>query len=133
VTAPTRTPWQITLTSAAFAGMAVAFLLGLTEGFVKRAAFYPIPLVVAIVAAGAAAAVLTARLAVVTTSLVLPVIMLLGAAVSPSVLDRLTNPADTLAFVGSYLQLGFEALALVAGVLAVVALNRRQAVPTPNR
>jgi hypothetical protein len=132
VPAPTRSPWQIKLTAAAFAGMSIAFLIGMTEGFVKRAAFYPIPLVVAVLALAAGAAVLTGRLAVVATSLVLPLIMLLGAAVSPSVLDRLTTPGDTIAFVGSYLQLGFELLALVGGILAVVALSRREPAATAS-
>ena len=36
-----RRPWQLTLTAAAFAGMAAAFLVGLSEGFVKRGEFYP--------------------------------------------------------------------------------------------
>jgi len=121
----TRSPWQLTLTVAAFAAMSAGFLLGLTEGFVKRAEFYPIPLVVACVAAIAAVAVRSGRPAVLAGALVLPVLMLLGAAVSPSVLDRLTTPGDPIAFVGSYLQIGSELLALVAGGLALAALSRR--------
>ncbi len=125
----TRSPWQLKLAAGAFVGMSIAFLVGLSEGFVKRATFYPIPLVVAVVALVAAVAVLTGRLAVVASVLAIPVIMLLGAAASPSVLDRLTTPGDTLAFVGSYLQLGFEVLALVGGILAIIALSKRDQEP----
>jgi hypothetical protein len=74
--------------------------------------------------------VLTGRRGVRWVAVALPAIMLLGASAAPAVGDRLTTPSDPIAFVGTWLQLSTELLALTGGVLTVVA-RRRAATQAP--
>jgi hypothetical protein len=122
-----RQPWQPKLAAVGLTGMCLAFLVGLVEGFVKRGQFYPIPLVVAGISLAVAAGLLTGRRAFLWAAVALPAIMLLGASAAPAVGNRLTTPSDPIAFVGTWLQLSTELLALTGGVLTAVARRRAAA------
>jgi len=119
-----RQPWQPKLAVAGLAGMGVAFLVGLSEGFVKRGQFYPIPLVIAAIALAVAGAVLTGRRGWLWAAVAVPAIMLLGAAANPTVGTRLTTLSDPIALIGTWLQISTELVALAGAVLTVVARRR---------
>jgi hypothetical protein len=114
------------LTLIAFVGMGIGFLGGELEGIVKAGVLFVPPLVVGTLSLLAAGLVATRVRWLLAVAAVYATVMLLGAATlgESAVLSRLTNPADVMAFLETWVQMPSTVVAAIAGVAATVQQYR---------